>query len=649
MKNKKTLIMSALVLLSMVATACTSNGSNKGGKNGGGSSGGSAGTEDVLPSEYDHDHDFASGWSYDADSHWHKCSSVINGVPCDEKGSLAAHDWDAGTVVTAASAYKPGTKLFTCNTCGKTKVADIPAEGGNEAKGNFTFNESELSTAQDIHTTNQNKYLSLNKPYYTMNGNDLNGFSATGSSSLKKESWAPNAVTVNWNYTVPSGKTVSNYNFVFGQKADLSDAYQLPSAVTTNSVSFKNAFLGTNYFKVIANLSDGTKEASDIKTFKVVDQAPRNLDVGNMPNCRDMGGRETYAGGKIRQGLIYRTSGSKFDNNTPSDNDAKSILLDQLRVRTEINVANSTTNNVNLTGVTVENCYMDYGSTPYSNIARNAEKIRNVLNILSDESNYPVFYHCRIGTDRTGITGVIVGGLLGIKFNEIIQDYGFSNFSPIDNQRYPHKTPDNNGDDIAKYIDEIIAMPGVNFQEKTYHALRSIGVPASQLNKIIDIMTEGNKANLSDGGKIGSRSWLVSDGEADASGSNNFDAPEVYFPITTDESVSYEANFTDGEKDIVVYLGSTEASSSIKLSECLELRVDDEEVELESKKSMHEAGFGKTAQNSRTGYMFNLLGKYELGAGIHKIQVVCRREGLTFNVASIGVFNHVDSQETYNE
>ena len=650
MKNKTTLIMSALVLLSMVATACTSNSASKGGNKSGGSSTGPA-PEDTLPSEYDHDHDFASDWSYDADFHWHKCTVKTLGVPCDEKDSLAAHEWDAGTVVTAASAYKPGTKRYTCSTCGKTKVVDIPAEGGNEAKGNFTFNDSELSTAQEIHTENQLGYLSLDKPYYTMTGSDLNKYSATGSSNprLPKESWAPKAVTVNWNYSAPSGKTVTNYNFVFGQKADLSDAYQLPNAVTTNSVSFTNAFLGTNYFKVIANLSDGSKEASDIKTFKVTEQAPRNLDVGNMPNCRDMGGRTTYAGGKIKQGLIYRTSGSKFDNSTPSDNDAKSILLDQLRVRTEINVANSTTNNVNLTGVTVKDCYMDYGSTPYSNIARNAEKIRNVLNILSDESNYPVFYHCRIGTDRTGITGVILGGLLGIKFNEIIQDYGFSNFSPIDNQRYPHKTPDSNGDDIAKYIDEIIAMPGATFQEKTYHALRSIGIPASQLNKIIDIMTEGNKANLSDGGKIGSRSWLVSDGETDATGNNSFDAPEVYFPITTDESVSYEANFTSGEKDIVVYLGSTEASDNIKLADCLELRIDDEEMELASKKSMHEAGFGKTQQNSRTGYMFNLLGKYELDAGLHKIQVVCRREGLTFNVASIGVFDHVEATETYTE
>ena len=48
-----------------------------------------------------------------------------------------------------------------------------------------------------------------------------------------------------------------------------------------------------------------------------------------------MGGRTTYAGGKIKQGLIYRTSGSKFDNSTPSDAEARRILTEQLRVKTE--------------------------------------------------------------------------------------------------------------------------------------------------------------------------------------------------------------------------------------------------------------------------------------------------------------------------
>ena len=640
----KYLIFSALAMLAMSVTACGGNNqSDKGGNNSQGTSNDSSNNQqsggDEIPSIYDHEHSFASGWQSDADNHWHACSVKKYGVPCDAVDGLAAHDWDNGTVVTAASAYKPGTMRYTCNTCGRTKIADIAAENGNEAQGNFTFDDAALSTVQEIHTTNQLGYLNLNKPYYSMTGTDLNAFSATGASSLTKTSWAPNAVTVSWNYNAPAGKTVSNYNFVFGQKADLADAYKLPNAVTTTSVSFTNAYLGTNYFKVIANLSDGSKEASEIKSFKVTEQAPRNLDVGNLPNCRDMGGRTTSAGGKIKQGLIYRTAGNKFDNSRAPDSDATSVLMNQLRIRTEINVADDPQYDMNLNGVKVEHCYMDYGATPYSNIARNAEKIRNVIDILSDESNYPVCYHCRIGTDRTGITGVILNGLVGVPFNEVIQDYGFSNFSPIDNQRYPHKPNDTNGDDIAKYIDEFLSLPGENFQEQVYLGLRSIGIPASKLNKVIDIMTEGPKAQLPENAKVGNRSKLVLNGESDAAIDTQYDAPEVYFPIAEDESVEYKSTFTAGEKDIVVYLGSTEASDNIKLASRLKLLIDGQEQDIVDK-SMHEAGFGTTRKAKRTGYMFNLLGKYELSAGEHTIEVMAYSGG-SFKVASICVFDHV--------
>ena len=74
-----------------------------------------------------------------------------------------------------------------------------------------------------------------------------------------------------------------------------------------------NPYLGRNYFRITANHTDGSKVESDIKTFDVDDTCPRNLAIGGMTNCRDMGGRVTEDGGKIKQGLIYRTSGFKFD------------------------------------------------------------------------------------------------------------------------------------------------------------------------------------------------------------------------------------------------------------------------------------------------------------------------------------------------
>ena len=496
----------------------------------------------------------------------------------------------------------------------------------------FTFNETQLNTPQEIHTANQKAYLNFSGDYYHITESQLSGFDMYGNKDVS----TPNKVIVSWNFTAPTGKTVSKYSLVYGQKQDLSDGYRI-DGTTTKSISFYNPYLGDNYFKVIATFSDNSTVESSVKIFKVDTQAPRNLYAGNMPNVRDMGGRTTYAGGKIKQGLIYRGAGNKFDKSTQVNDECKNTLINQLKIKTEINVADGTGNNINLNGVQVKNCYMAYGATPYSNLSRNAERIRQVMDILADESNYPVFYHCRIGTDRTGITGMMIGGLLGIPFNEIFQDYCFSNFAPIDGQRYANKADDPNGDDPAKYIEEIKLMPGKNYQEKTYNALLSIGCEATTLNKIINFMTEGNKATLPTTGKIGKNTSLSSTGTKKTA--SDYANPDVYYETGSGKNASYQVTTTAGDKNVVVYLGSTDSSKSTKLASCISLKIDGSEKSIVDK-TLFLAGFGRTTNaGSRTGYMFQILGKYSLTAGSHTFEISVKSG--TFNIATIAVFDYV--------
>ena len=631
-------LLSALALLAACSSPQTTSQSKTSGQQGedtstpadkssveGKSSSGQGGTtSEEGPVE--HTHSWESTWTSDPDYHWHKCDS------CTEIKDKAAHTWDAGTVITQPGAYTVGKKQFKCTVCNFTKVEDIPATGGDETEGAFTFDETALNTAQEIHTANQKKYLNLGIQYYNITASNLDSCNAKGNSNQS----TPNKVTVSWNYTAPAGKTVSKFQLLFGQRSDLGDAYTV-DGTTSNSISFYNPYLGDNYFKVIANFSDGSKEASPIKVFKVDTQAPRNISAGNMPNVRDMGGRTTYAGGKIKQGLIYRGAGNKFDNRSSIDDTCKNVLSKQLKIKTEINVANSTSNNVNLSGTNVVDAFMAYGATPYSNLARNSVRVRQVMDTLADINNYPVFYHCRIGTDRTGITGMMIGGLLGIPFNEVFQDYCFSNFAPIDGQRYPNKPSDPNGDDPAKYIDEILAMPGKNYQEQTYNALLSIGCKAETLNTIIDIMTEGNKADLNTGAIIGEGNSLSS--TVSKKTSTDYKNPASYYELSSGKEVSLTANVTAGEKDIVVYLGGSDANTSTKFADCVKLEIDGEEQTITNTKTLHTAGFGNTQQDNRIGYMFNILGKYNLSAGTHTITFKVKSG--SFNVGTIDIFDHV--------
>ena len=518
---------------------------------------------------------------------------------------------------------------------GKSSSAQPSSQDPDEITGGtFNFDDAELSTVQEIHTTNQLKYLNLSKQYYQITKSDLDSCDAYGNKNVS----TPEKTTLNWEYEAPDGYELKNYSLVFSQYEDLSDPYVVQGTKET-TISFYNSFLGTNYFKIVANFTTGQKQSSEIKTFEVTEQAPRNLYVGNMPNFRDMGGRTTYAGGKIKQGLIYRGSGSKFDNRTDSDSEARKILTEQFGIKTEINVADKDDNNVNLSGVNLKNCYMDYGAVPYSNLARNSVKIRQVMDVLADENNYPLFYHCRIGTDRTGITGIMINGLLGVPFNEALQDYGFSNFAPIDNQRYPGKTPDNNGDDIRKYIDEILALPGETFQEQVYLALRMIGVSAEKLDKIIDFMTVGTKAEIPASFKVGEGDGLQS--SVNKSTSTDYKTPAAYYAVPSNGTVSFKTTTTAGKKDVVVYMGytgSVSESTSTKLSASITLKIDGVEQTISNTKNLWTAGFGQTRSRDRYGYMFNILGNYELTAGEHTVEIGVKSG--TFNVGSITIADH---------
>ena len=511
--------------------------------------------------------------------------------------------------------------------------------GGNGNGGSvegFVFNDSELEEEQVIHTQNQASFLNFKKDtgksYYDITSSDLNGFDAYGNKNVS----TPNKVTLKWDYEVPSDKELSKFVVTFGQEQDLSDGLTV-NGTKQNQISFYNSYIGTNYFKVTAKFTDDTEESSEIKTFKVQDVAPRNLYAGNMPNVRDMGGRATVAGGRLRQGLIYRGAGNRFDNSSQIDDECKNILLNQLKIKTEINVANSTSNNMNLEGTTVQDCFMAYGAVPYSNLARNSVRIRQIMEILADENNYPVFYHCRIGTDRTGITGMMINGLLGVDFDECLQDYLFSNFAPIDNQRYPHKSSDPNGDDIAKYIDALLELPGDTFQQKVYLALRMIGCSAAQLDKIIDIMTIGPKANFSDSFKVSGDSDLTS--TANKTTTTNYKAPASYYAVSSNGSVTYTVTTTAGNKDVIVYLGYTGSvnsnDTSSKLSNYITLKIDGQDKTLATTRSLWTAGFGSTQQDNRIGYMFNILGNYAFTAGQHTVQVGVKSG--TFNIATVGV------------
>ena len=516
------------------------------------------------------------------------------------------------------------------------------SEGGSEATSSVTASSTaeptpaangftittDLAETKEIHTAAQKTYLE-----YT---GDYASYPVSSLPSGREWNSDPLPVKLAWDYAVPSGKTLKRFAVTFGQKDDLSDGFRVEGS-SSKSLNLQNVFLGKNYFKVIAEHSDNSEADSGIMSFNVTTQAPRNIKIDGMTNCRDMGGRTTVGGGKVKQGMIYRTSGVKGGNPANVTAEGLAEMKNHFKMKTEINVSDGTSYNGTGNGWDVINHMMDYDSAnqTHHHFSRNAESLKAFFKTLSDSSKYPVFYHCRIGTDRTGLCANLLGGLLGVDKNELYQDYLFSNFGNIGEQRKIGASAGQ--DNIENYMNEIDAMPGATFANKCYNTLLAIGVERSTLDTVISILTEGNTVPGNNNGQlIGKGTGLTGTGVTMSTSTSNAHPEEYYVLNSSSKVVTY--NFTTTETMnavITAYLGSGTGGSTT-LSSALDVKVDGTSLTLPSK-SFKDAGFGTL--KGRTCYYVNQMGEVSnLAAGAHTLTIQTKGSS-SINVGALGVFN----------
>ena len=507
------------------------------------------------------------------------------------------------------------------------KTAPLSADAAFEMTTN-------LDAEKQIHTAQQATYLAYDGEYKTIPEADY--------PDGQKHISDPEPVNLAWNFTPASGKTVSRFDIKVGKEATLSDGYVIKGTANP-SLDVYNSYLGDNYFQIIANYSDNTSESSEIMKYQVENVYPRNLKIDGMTNCRDMGGgRELEDGGYIKQGLIYRTSGTNSWGNGRAvvpdtiTADGKEELLTRLGCKTEINVNNSGSNQVGVENFVDAYMYYDGGK---HHMYRNTEPLKRVFHALAQPENYPVFYHCRIGTDRTGFVAIMLSALLGVSENEIYQDYLFSNFGNIQEKRY---IGDKAGrDNILKYMDDLKTYPGEKLQNKTYNFLLSIGIPAEELDSIIDILTEGPKAT---GNHNKQEVILAEDFDADgtemktipdtATGNSARAHPKNYYTLGADQEVTatFDPSYS-GEAMLLAYLGSTKSDSSKKIVNSIYATLDGAEVEINEDITFADAGFGQG--EGRTYYAPVMLGLVDIVQGSTEVTIGGIQDDL--NIGAIAI------------
>ena len=487
----------------------------------------------------------------------------------------------------------------------------------------------------EIHTEAQKEFLEYDGNYAKMPKSLFPDGTKHLSDSLP--------ITLTWNYELPDGKELEKYSVIFGQKKDLSDGYKVDGGVDKDTISFNNPYLGKNYYQLIATFTDGTTDETPIRRLFVDSTYPRNLTIDGMTNCRDIGGRVTEDGGKIKQGLIFRTSG-KNQNGSLTDATTEE-MINHLKLKNEINLAgDSNSYNLKLDGTTLyEGSRMDTSSTGgYSHISRNAEAAKNFFNFIADENNYPLYYHCKIGTDRTGVCTILLQGLLGCSYQQAYQDYLFSNFGKIGEQR---TIGDGNSHDIRKYMDDFLGYSGEKFQNKVYNFLLGIGVSKATLDHIIDNLVEGNKPNGNDANQvIATGDALDNHGATRKEKADLRDNPDVYFLLENENQyVEYEFEAKeDFVGQVIAYIANPDMSQTDstnknkKIADAITVEYD-YDIQEQIDQNFYEARLGICKSSSittRINYWPVILCTVQITKGSHKITI----DGGSYNMNIAGIY-----------
>ena len=375
--------------------------------------------------------------------------------------------------------------LFSAVSCGgSTTVVDDVAETPK-----YVIHLADLGNNVEIHTKDQAAYL--NDTY--------DSIAKYVPEKPSTERSYPKPVELWWRVNEDDVAMGRVYEVSVSTSSDMKDAKEYTTA--DESYYLYNLYLGTTYYWTVSFDEEGTTYKSDVASFTTTSQGPRNLKIDGksskvdegVTNCRDLGGWSTVDGNKVKQGMIYRTGKINNGEKVLITEEGKKTLTEELGVKTEIDLRITEGDNIALDhsildGVKFLNIGISYLEMDKVGVAAADGVIKELIEVFADESNYPIFFHCSIGTDRTGMLAYLLNGLLGVSKEDLYRDYCFSNFGAIatgKNVRVPSKISAKGG--IAYEVDE---MPGETLQIKVRNYLKQFGITDATLDKIVDIMLE---------------------------------------------------------------------------------------------------------------------------------------------------------------
>lgn len=245
-------------------------------------------------------------------------------------------------------------------------------------------------------------------------------------------------------------------------------------------------------FFVMTNLKVGQKyywrvNGEAYNTFETRNRRYRFLEIDGALNVRDLGGIN------IKQGMVFR--GSELEEKYKLTDIGRAVMRDQLKIKTELNVRKiKLIKDKSCISESVRYKYMPY--RPYREIFEEEHRkgIVGIMELFASEDNYPIYFHCLGGADRTGMIALFLRALLCERDEDILIDYELTSLSSyaygltegVDSLGFRSREAD--------YFQEFLSIfnkyPGNSLSEKTEAFLLECGVKPITIEKIRKILSE---------------------------------------------------------------------------------------------------------------------------------------------------------------
>ena len=326
-----------------------------------------------------------------------------------------------------------------------------------------------------------------------------------------------------------AGNGTAPYRILVGTTPDLKDAKGYYTDKTLEwktrgdvtdccwTIPCANLELGrTYYWQVIGNLkcrtwyhrSDcgctnrPTVVRSAVASFVTDAQAPRWIAIeGRVKNIRDLGGRETRYGRRVRQGRVYRGQGLN-DNSAVGDRRGRNrltvedvgYLTGELGIKTDLDLrSDCETADMTASPLGPSVKFVHRPSMSYRGIFGDEGKkvMAENFRLFCDARNYPVYFHCIAGADRTGALAYVLNGVLGVDRHELETDWEATFYPRLPELRANFSGPNywcrlqHLADGFAKY-----GTPETSWNDRIELYLLDCGVTKEEIARFRELMLE---------------------------------------------------------------------------------------------------------------------------------------------------------------